>query len=472
MNVGKSIVSHFFSKVVASGAGFVATFVIARVLGASTLGTYALAQSLIIWAVVPALGISKAAEKYISEGERPGAHLTTGAAFSLLSVAVVAVLLLLFDGYVSQYVGADVTLLVVLIVAATVSFDTVGAFMKGEKLVAQFGWLTTGEKILRTLFQLLFIWLGYTIAGLLAGHAFALLVVSLAAVTFLETQPSLPTRTDVKKFLDFARYSWMGGLKTKTFGWMDTLVLGFFVSSSLVGIYEVAWTLSAFLVLASNSIRNVMFPEFSEMSGRKEHGRISDALATSIQYTGVLIIPGFFGAVVVGPRLLKIYRPEFVAGSMILLVLILAQIFEVYGSQFVDLLDALNRPDSAFRTNVAFTVANLALNVVLISQFGWLGAAVATFLSSLLTLGLGYYYLTESLETIELPVTEIGKQVVSAAVMAVAIYGLEQAAPPNHYATLFLVFLGAVLYGVSLLTISTDTRQTVVSVYREFSSPQ
>lgn len=471
MTTNRSILSHFASKVVGSVAGFAATFVIARVLGADVLGIYALVQSVIVWMVVPAWGISKATEKYVSEGENQGAYLSTSFLLSALSVAIVGGLLIAFSGYVSAYVGAEVTLLIVVLVATTVSFDTAGAVLKGEKQVSKYGWLTTTRTVLQAVFQILFVVLGFTITGLLVGHAAALVVVTLGALWLLRTRPTMPNIRDVRRVLNFARFSWMGGFKSKTFGWMDTLVLGFFATSSLIGVYEVAWTLSAFLVLASDSIRDVMFPQFSELSSKDANSRITSALETSVQYTGIIIIPGFFGALIIGPRLLKIYSPEFVVGSTVLAILILAQIFEVYGSQFVDVLNAVKRPDAAFRTNAVFTVTNLSLNVVLISQFGWTGAAVATLLSSVLTLLLGYYYLSEVLDTIRIPLDELGRQVVSALVMTGFVYLLETLVGPSHLETILIVFAGAVFYISILVIISAKVRQDVGQLLRNLPIP-
>lgn len=461
MTTNRSILSHFASKVVGSVAGFATTFVIARVLGADVLGIYALAQSIIVWTVVPAWGVSKATEKYISEGENQGAYLSTSFLLSALSVAVAGGLLVAFSGYVSTYVGADVTMLIVLLVATTVSFDTAGAVLKGEQQVSKYGWLTTAKKILQAAFQILFVVLGFTITGLLVGHAVALVVVTLGALWFLRTRPTMPDIQDIRRVLNFARFSWMGGFKSKTFGWMDTLVLGFFASSSLIGVYEVAWTLSAFLVLASDSIRDVMFPQFSELSSKDANKRVASALEISVQYTGIIIIPGFFGALIIGPRLLKIYSPEFVVGSTVLLILILAQIFEVYGNQFVDVLYAVKRPDAAFRTNAVFTVVNLSLNVILVSQFGWTGAAVATLLSSVLTLLLGYYYLSEVLETIQIPLDELGRQVASAVMMTGIVYALEALVGSSHVETILIVFVGATTYGIILVIMSAKIRRDV-----------
>jgi len=470
MKLGKSVVSHFLSKVVASVAGFLATFAIARFLGADVLGIYALARSMVVFSTVPTLGISTAATKYISEGRDKGAHVSVALAVSGIIFVVIAAALLVLNGHVRRYVGADVTLLIVLLVFSTMAYDAAGSFMKGEKLVARFGWLTTGEKVGRAVLQIALIQLGYAVGGLLFGHFVSLLTAALVAAYVLDIRPSVPRREEASRFVGFVKFSWVGGLKTKSFSWMDTLVLGFFVSSTLIGVYEVAWTLSSFLVLASKSIRNVVFPEFSDLSGQRQHEEIRHLLTESLQYTGLVIIPGFFGALVVGPRVLKIYSPEFVIGGTVLSILILAQTFDEYGRQFVDVLNAVNRPDLASYINLAFTALNLLLNVLLVYLYGWVGAAVATMLSGTLTLVVGYWFYRRTIGGTVVPYSEIGKQLIAAMGMYVSVFFVRDLMPSGNYATLGLVFAGASLYGAALFALSGQTRQKARYLLEELSN--
>ena len=72
MRLGKTTLSHFLSQVVVSAAGFLATFAIARVLGADGVGIYALGVALLIWTTIPVAGLKRGITKRISELEEPG----------------------------------------------------------------------------------------------------------------------------------------------------------------------------------------------------------------------------------------------------------------------------------------------------------------------------------------------------------------------------------------------------------------
>lgn len=82
------------------------------------------------------------------------------------------------------------------------------------------------------------------------------------------------------------------------------------------------------------------------------------------------------GVALVGDVVLKIHGPKFDKGYYILLILTTVQLLYVYMLQFLSTINAVDLPDLAFYINVVFFAVTLALNAVLISQFGWYGAAV------------------------------------------------------------------------------------------------
>lgn len=132
-----------------------------------------------------------------------------------------------------------------------------------------------------------------------------------------------------------------------------------------------------------------------------------------------------------------------------------------YQSQFATALDGINRPDLTFRVNAVFFGGNLGLNVLLVWQFGWIGAAVATALSTAASLGLAYRYLT-SLVVVSLPILELVRQVIATAAMAISVTVAGSTLGTGVPATIGLVGLGGVVYLVALFGISPRFRDTVI----------
>ncbi|WP_121821416.1 flippase [Halostella salina] len=471
MRLGRTATVHFVGQVVVSVAGFVATFLIARLLGAGPLGEYAIAVGLLFWFSIPLNGIGGAITKRVSEGTNTGSRFTAGFLSNVGIAAGIAAVVVLFRDELNAYIGAPVGSLVGLLVVANALFISVRCGLEGEQRVAEAGLFKAAERVFRTGGQVVFIVLGWHVAGLVIGHVLSLLIVVVAGLAVSNLSVRLPTRKDFHDLYTYGRYSWMGTLESRVFGWMDTLVLALFVSSTFIGIYEVAWTLSSFLGIASASIRTTLFPKLSELSTEDREDRVLHFLEEGLAFTGVLTIPGLFGVAVIGPRVLGVYGTEFTQGGRILLLLIVAQIFNVYKSPLTSVINAIDRPDVTFRINVQFIVTNVTLNVVLIWQYGWYGAAAATVLSSGLALFLGYRAVYSLLDRPPFPVSEIGIQTLAAAAMAVLLVVVDEYAPSNAVGTVSLVLFGAAVYGTLLWTFSGRFREKVGLVLPDTALP-
>ena len=464
MRLGKTTLVHFISQVIVSLAGFIATFAIARVLGAEGVGMYALGVAIVTWLVVPMNGLRQSLTKRISEGAEKDSFFTAGVIMHIGTSILVVGALQIFSGSINRYIGGPVSTLVGAVFLAHTAFSMVGGILEGEKKVAQYGWLRAFERIARTGFQIALILAGYGIAGLFFGHAVSLGISVFVGIVLVGLRFSVPERRHFRSLLNFAQYSWLGGLKTRTFGWMDTIVLGFFVASSLIGVYEVAWTLASFFVLIANSIQSTLFPEISELSIANRDDRIHHYINEGLVFTGIFLIPGFFGALAVGADILRIYSPEFTQGTIVLLLLIGARTFDAYGAQLVSAINAIDRPEIAFRINGLFVVLNITLNVVLIATFGWYGAAVATLLSGVISLLLSYWAITRLIGPPEIPYGEISRQVIASVVMLVVIYALDTIFPQSHYMTLLFVGIGIAVYFLLLQGLSTRIREKTTAL--------
>jgi len=253
-------------------------------------------------------------------------------------------------------------------------------------------------------------------------------------------------------------------VRGRAFGWTDTLVLGFFVSSALIGIYEVAWTVGAILMLLNKSIRKTLFPEFSDLGTDSAYDQIYQYLNDGLVFVGLFMIPGLFGAIVVGPRVLGIYGSEFTSGGLIFVILIVARIFIAYSSQFVAVINGIDRPDVTFKINLVIILLNVVLNVVLIAAFGWIGAAIATMTSGVAWFTLSYRALSGLIRPPPIPFREIVYQLLASFLMAACIFLLKPFVPGGESSTVGLVGLGALIYITLLLSLSTRTRNKTLSL--------
>lgn len=461
MRPAKSSVVHFLSRVGVSVVGFFGTLYLTRTLGAGRYGTYIVVLSLVYWLSIPSNAISGGITKRLSESDQKGSYLGAGLLLTGGSIAVVTLGLALFHEQVVRYTGVSELTLILFVAVVHLAVPAVTGGLSGQFKVSYAGLLVFVEHALRVGLQVVLLTLGWGLAGALFGYGVASVLVVVFGFALYDVRPQLPTKEEIRNIVDYVRYSWLGSIKAQVAGSaVDVILLKFFVGTSLIAIYQVSWNLAGILVMVAGSIQAAIFPEVSQLAERGEFEQVREMLEDGLVFSGLFAFPGLLGAALIGERVLRIYGGEFDTGVGILLILIVARMVSSFGSQFVGVINGVDRPDVAFRVNLVLIVSNIGLNALLIPLIGWFGAAIGTAVAAATTLVLGYYYLTDLVGRVQLPYGEFGKQLVASGVMAVVVFAIQSVVPPySHYATAALVLVGAAVYSTVVLLLSTRIRE-------------
>ncbi len=467
MRLGQTSAIYFASKLLASALGFVATVYFTRTLGDEVYGFYAVTLALVSWlGIIKSVGFGNAIVKRMSENEEPNAYLAAGMAVKALLTTIVAVGVFVFRAQINVYVGQSVAELVIVLLIVSIASDLVGAALKGTHRVHIYAPLKTAQEAAMTISMIVLVYFGWELTGMLVGHALGTALIALVGLVIVRPRVVIPRRRHVVRLFDFAKYSWLGNIEKKAINRMDILVLGFFVSAGLTGVYAVAYSLSKFLEVFGSAISKTLFPEMSKLSTEDDIRMVRKLTTDALTFAGLFLIPGIVGAAVLGDRLMLIYGPEFEIGEQVLVLLLVGVLSYTYSRQLFTTLNAIDRPDLAFRANGVVVIANVVFNVTLIYSIGWVGAAIATALSAAIGFGLALYYVRTQI-AISLPYTEVSRQLIAALLMGVVVYAVREFGEPraigeiNEVFIVLLVGLGAVVYFVVLLTISARFRNTI-----------
>jgi O-antigen/teichoic acid export membrane protein len=469
MRIGQKSFIVFVSKFIGSILGFLATFYFARELGPEIFGTYTVVIALVFWLeLAGSMGVTSAVTKRISEGEKQSEHFTAG-------VVVIAVLGLLIVSatlvarkYVNGYVGEPVTGFLILLLVVRLGYSLVDSTLQGEQLVHLAGISQSLKIAVRSVIQIFLAAIGMGLSGLLFGYAAGGLLVGIGATRFLSVHLKRPTRENFRSLEKYARFSWLGRLRYRSFNEIDILVLNAFVAPSLVGVYAVVWSIANFLTIFGNSISSTLFPEMSRKAATDGYDAVVNLVEDSLVFAGLVLIPGLVGAVIIGGQLLHIYGPVYTQGTAVLALLVLSTLLYTYQVQLLTALNAMDRPNLAFRINGIFILMNLLLNIVLVWKIGWVGAAVATVLSTGIGLLVAFGTISR-IVSFRLPLPEIGRQVVSALFMGGLLWPLRRSIQVasdtllQTAITLGLVVLGAGVYFTVLFALSSRLRETIVA---------
>lgn len=417
---------------------------------------------------LPASAINSAIKKRVSEGTDPGEILSAGFLINLALTLPIITGILLFSPTVEDYLNSPVSVETAILIVAWAASSFMSTCLQGQKRVASASIITTIGRLARTGFQIsLTFFIGFGVAGLIWGHSISLILAATIALVVNSVRPAWPSKEHFVSLYEYARYAWLGQISVQAFNWLDTVIMALFVSSGLIGIYEASWTMASALSLVSSSISTALFPTFSEMSKDNRHDEISELLTEGIAFSGILIIPGLAGALVVGSRILEIYGPEYGQGEIILVLLIIARLTNAYNGLFKNTINAIDKPEIGFRINAVVLGSNIILNLSLIPIFGWYGAAIGTASSATIGMFVGYYWVNQSIR-INIPYREIGLQIAASLVMILAVAGLSQVLGSGRIETVVIVFLAAGVYSAVLLTLSTTVRGKMVSILSDY----
>jgi O-antigen/teichoic acid export membrane protein len=468
MRLGQTSAIYFVSKLLASAFGFVATIYFTRFLGEEVIGFYGITLSLVsALLLVGDTGFGGAITKRISEGDELDVYFTAGVIVKIVLLSVVSIGVLVFRETVNAYVGRPVALYILLMMGAHLLLNLTRAALKGNHLVHVAAPLNPLKQAFRSGIMILLVYFGWELSGMLLGHATGTVLVAAIGFWILKPNIAVPSRRHFRKLFDFAKFSWLGGVRKKAFQEADILVLGLFVPSGLTGVYVIAYSLAEFLDIFGRGISTTLFPEISKQSMDGNVEMVRSLTNDALSFAGLILIPGTIGAAILGDRLMRVYGEGFAIGDQVLAILLGALVVYTYNQQLLNTLNAVDRPDLAFRSNSVFIASNVALNLALVYWYGWVGAAVATGLSACIGLVFSFRY-TRSQVQFEIPYREMGNQLFAALLMGGFVYGARSVgegywiANWNTPFVVGLVGLGAGTYFAVLLLISTQFRTTVL----------
>jgi O-antigen/teichoic acid export membrane protein len=238
----------------------------------------------------------------------------------------------------------------------------------------------TVEPLARMVLTAVSLLLGHGLAGPMIALVISNAVAAVLAAWALRRKLGRPVARpsyNLRQLLSFSMVSWMGSLATTGLIWADTIMLGIFVGSDQVGLYNVATRLVTMATFVMPAITSAFAPRIADLyhRGRTESLRRTYAVATS--WVLRLSLPGFVACAALPSDLLRVFGRTFVAGAAVTLILVAGKFVHVITGPCGRMLDMSGRPIWSTLDNVTALTVNILLNLWLIPRHGIIGAAIA-----------------------------------------------------------------------------------------------
>src|SRR3989344_5459950 len=173
----------------------------------------------------------------------------------------------------------------------------------------------------------------------------------------------------------------------KVIGYIDTIILTYYVSLTEVGIYNVVLPSALVFVFLSKAISSVLFPLSTELWTRNKTSTLSHGLNLIHKYIFILILPVLVALAVYSKFLIiTFFGSEYSSGSLALQILIVGVGFYVAASTSINVISGIGKPKAVTIIILSVAALNTILNLIFIPLYGINGAAATTTLSYLLML--------------------------------------------------------------------------------------
>jgi O-antigen/teichoic acid export membrane protein len=220
--------------------------------------------------------------------------------------------------------------------------------------------------------------------GGLRGALAALLVsnyvgAALAAVALrrLMGRPTAPPRYDVRQLFAFSTVSWMASLASAGLIWADTILLGIYMTSADVGVYQVATRMVMLAAFVMTPVNAAFAPRIADLYQRHRTESLRHTYVAATSWILRLSLPAFAVCVVMPKELLSMFGGRFEVGATVTVVLALGKLVDSATGPCGLMLNMSGRPGLSLVDNVGVLIANIALNLWLIPRYGIIGSAYA-----------------------------------------------------------------------------------------------
>jgi len=463
----------FGSSIGVTVIGFFATIYIAHVAGAAALGGLFLLLAYIgIIGLFTDAGISGAAIQRISEGTEQDEYFSAHAAIRMVLLAVtITVLFAIQPVFVDlNQAGLFYWLILALIISVVAGIISTGVYGSGKVGILQIADFL--NNVVRILVQVLAVFMGYSVAGLAGGVVAGITAGLLVNLKFLKLHNTRFGWNHVRSLLAFSGWSFVAGLTATLMGYADTLLIGYFLTNTDVGLYRTAFQLTSLALFSMIALRTSLYPKIVSWWKRGDVLSVEMSLSKSFSFSLALAVPAAAGAWVLGgPLLYYLYGSPFAAAGTAMAILFAVQIIMVFLTLETMCLSALNKPGAVFWGTAIGAITTIVLDVLLIPLYGINGAAFSLFIGTL------FYAIAahRSLSGMIRVATErrtIFSIISASVIMATAVAVYRFFVPLTSVVlTTGAVGMGMVIYAVLLLGFDKNIRDEVRDLVRRIGLP-
>lgn len=483
---------NFSNSLISRIGGLIFTIILARILLPEGFGLYSLATSVALMFVTFAdLGINQAMIRFVSlelEHSKKKAIayfkyiLKIKITISLIVSLILFVAAIPLANYVFNKPEISSLLMILsfyIFLLALESFFESLFYIKNKVK-----YLTLKEFLLQTLRIIAIVSVFYLVTkahqllGVMVGLAVSLLIVFIMVVYFIKKIfkflfEKSEVKIDKNRVMKFIGYLTLAGLSGIFLGYIDTILLGIFVSSEYIGYYRAAFTL-IFGIAGLLSFANVLLPVLTTVK-KESLGNVFNKI---MKYSLIITIPAAVGLIILANYTLRfVYGYEYLPAALPLYFLSpLVILLVLIGGIYSPLLSAKEKAKEFAWLTVITTILNIFLNILLIKillvyseLWAVAGASIAA-LVSWTFYAIGEAHLSKRLLGIKLEMRNFVTPLLASGIMAIVLVLMQSLIGDMTLISGILeVIVGIIVYSIFLILfkgISLEEIKDILTVFK------
>lgn len=391
----KDILSKSFGFLVFRGIGIIGgylfTYIIANRYGASMNGLVTLGFAIFMFAsAVSTFGIDINLVKYYSKPERwkkdPGLFYKILLKASILSICITLLLYIYRDLIVFHLFKKPEFLPVynwaILAIPGWTIVKATAGVLRAKGFNNWYAFFNnTGKFSLAAMILIAFDFLKIEPLNAIKAHFYAINILAVLAFVIAFLNFKRITIHTVSNSWQFMRESFPMFISTTItvfLGWIDSFVLGIYVSDTEIGVYNVAIKIALGASFAMEAINSGLAPKIARLYFDKEEVELKKLIRFSTLLNFGVTIAVVAIIIIFNQWLLGLFGEEFKDGFTVLLILSSVHLINSFMGSAAIIMQMIGYQKQYQNIAILALVLNLGLNFLLIPIYGTIGAAVST----------------------------------------------------------------------------------------------
>lgn len=393
----------FIGTIIGLLLGFIGRVILVRYITQSEYGIYCLALTVIsIFATISMLGLDEGSTRYIAylrgKNEEGKARGVISSSIKIAIIASTSIATISF--FTSDFISINIfhtpelstplkifSYAIPFTVLINVFLATFRGFGKVDKQVYFNNIL---RPILYLLFLIAFVLFGPSFIGVVYAYVLSISITFVVFLIYLMKKYSLSIRSCrssgssntnmmTKDLLFFSVPLLAVGMLMIVMSWTDTLMLGYFKTPDVVGLYNAALPLANLIPIVLVSIGFLYTPIISNLYAKNQIEEIRKTYIILTKWSFLGTLPIFFVLFLFPDVLLNLlFGSRYIGSSVTLQILSLGLFLCTTTGHNYNTLVAMGKTNILMHIFLISEVMNLILDIALIPSFGIIGAAIAS----------------------------------------------------------------------------------------------